>query len=154
MLFRSTYPRARITAVSNSHGQRKHIEGEARARGLTNLTVVTQDMNRFDTDQRFDRIVSVGNAAGTGARIALLDRKAPRADGKSYATQLTYVADRPGHDRRYAINCTKLQRELGWAPQESFATGIEKTVDWYLKNRAWAAEITSKRYARERLGTG
>ncbi|WP_201463904.1 SAM-dependent methyltransferase [Brevundimonas aurantiaca] len=54
-----TYPRARITAVSNSHGQRKHIEGEARARGLTNLTVVTQDMNRFDTDQRFDRIVSV-----------------------------------------------------------------------------------------------
>jgi dTDP-glucose 4,6-dehydratase len=83
---------------------------------------------------------------------ALLDRKAPRADGKSYATQLTYVADRPGHDRRYAINCAKLQRELGWAPKESFATGIEKTVDWYLRNRAWAAEITNTRYARERLG--
>jgi dTDP-glucose 4,6-dehydratase len=83
---------------------------------------------------------------------ALLDRKSPRADGKSYATQVTYVADRPGHDRRYAINCTKIQRELGWKPRESFATGIEKTVDWYLTHRSWAADITSKKYARERLG--
>jgi len=85
---------------------------------------------------------------------ALLDRKAPRADGRSYATQVTHVADRPGHDRRYAIDCTKLQRELGWAPRESFATGIEKTIDWYLAHRDWAAEITAKRYARERLGVG
>jgi dTDP-glucose 4,6-dehydratase len=83
---------------------------------------------------------------------SLLDRKAPRADGKAYSAQITYVADRPGHDRRYAIDCRKLQSELGWAPRESFATGIEKTVDWYLKNRAWAAEITATRYARERLG--
>ncbi len=83
----------------------------------------------------------------------LLDRHSPRADGKSYAGQITYVADRPGHDRRYAINCTKLQRELGWAPKESFATGIEKTVAWYLTHREWAAEITAKKYARERLGT-
>ena len=84
---------------------------------------------------------------------ALLDRKSPRPDGKSYATQIAYVADRPGHDRRYAIDCTKLQRELGWSPRESFATGIEKTVDWYLTHRAWAADITAKKYARERLGT-
>jgi len=84
---------------------------------------------------------------------ALLDKKSPRADGQSYEKQITYVADRPGHDRRYAIDCTKLQRELGWKPRESFTTGIEKTVDWYLKNRAWAADITSKKYARERLGT-
>lgn len=83
---------------------------------------------------------------------ALLDRKSPRADGKSYTGQITYVADRPGHDRRYAIDCTKLQRELGWAPKESFATGIEKTVDWYLTHREWASDITSKKYARERLG--
>ncbi len=85
---------------------------------------------------------------------ALLDRRSPRADGKPYATQITNVADRPGHDRRYAINCSKLQRELGWSPRESFATGIEKTVDWYLTHRAWAAEITAKKYARERLGVG
>ncbi|MFT3870348.1 MAG: dTDP-glucose 4,6-dehydratase [Nibricoccus sp.] len=84
---------------------------------------------------------------------ALLDKKSPRADGKTYAEQITYVADRPGHDRRYAINCDKLQKELGWKPKESFTTGIEKTVDWYLKNKTWAADITSKKYARERLGT-
>jgi dTDP-glucose 4,6-dehydratase len=83
----------------------------------------------------------------------LLDRKAPRADGQAYANQLKHVADRPGHDRRYAIDCTKLQKELGWKPLESFATGIEKTVDWYLQNRAWAADITAKKYSRERLGT-
>jgi len=84
---------------------------------------------------------------------ALLDRKSPRTGGKNYAEQITHVADRPGHDRRYAIDCTKLQGELGWAPRESFATGIAKTVDWYLAHRDWAAEITSKKYARERLGT-
>jgi dTDP-glucose 4,6-dehydratase len=83
---------------------------------------------------------------------ALLDRKSPRADGKSYTTQITYVADRPGHDRRYAIDATKIHRELGWKPLETFATGIEKTVDWYLSHRDWAADITATRYARERLG--
>jgi dTDP-glucose 4,6-dehydratase len=85
---------------------------------------------------------------------ALLDRKSPRADGRSYASQITYVADRPGHDRRYAINCTKLQNELGWSPRESFATGIEKTVEWYLARREWAAAISRTKYSRERLGTG
>lgn len=85
---------------------------------------------------------------------ALLDRKAPRTDGKPYKSQITYVADRPGHDRRYAIDCRKIQSELGWAPKESFSTGIEKTVDWYLTHRDWAADITSKKYARERLGVG
>ena len=84
---------------------------------------------------------------------ALLDTQSPRADGKSYADQITFVADRPGHDRRYAIDCTKLQRELGWKPKESFETGLAKTVAWYLKNRAWCDDITSEKYARERLGT-
>lgn len=84
---------------------------------------------------------------------ALLDEKSPRADGKAYAEQITYVADRPGHDRRYAINCDKLQRELGWKPAESFETGLAKTVEWYLTNRSWCNDITAKKYARERLGT-
>lgn len=83
---------------------------------------------------------------------ALLDQKMPRPDGRHYATQITFVADRPGHDRRYAINDTKLQSELGIVPATSFETGIEKTVDWYLANREWTADITEKRYARERLG--
>ncbi len=79
----------------------------------------------------------------------LLDAKSPRADGASYAAQITFVADRPGHDRRYAIDCTKLQTGLGWKPRESFDTGLAKTVDWYLANRGWCDAI---RYARERLG--
>jgi dTDP-glucose 4,6-dehydratase len=83
---------------------------------------------------------------------SLLDGKSPRADGRGYETQISYVADRPGHDRRYAIDCAKLQRELGWSPLESFDTGLEKTVDWYLANRAWCDAITKGRYARERLG--
>jgi dTDP-glucose 4,6-dehydratase len=83
---------------------------------------------------------------------SLLDRKSPRKDGKPYAAQIEYVADRPGHDRRYAIDCSKLQRELNWSPAESFATGLAKTVDWYLANLSWCADVTSKRYARERLG--
>lgn len=84
---------------------------------------------------------------------ALLDEKSPRKDGKSYTTQITFVADRPGHDRRYAINCDKLQRELGWKPQQTFETGLAKTVDWYLVHRDWCNDITQKKYARERLGT-
>ncbi len=61
---------------------------------------------------------------------------------------------RPGHDRRYAIDCAKIQKELGWIPRESFVTGLDKTFDWYLSHRDWAADITAKRYARERLGVG
>jgi dTDP-glucose 4,6-dehydratase len=83
---------------------------------------------------------------------SLLDARAPRSDGKPYAAQIEFVTDRPGHDRRYAIDCSKIQRELGWRPAESFETGLAKTVDWFIANRAWCAEITSKRYARERLG--
>jgi len=83
---------------------------------------------------------------------SILDRRSPRADGKSYAAQITYVADRPGHDRRYAIDSTKIRRELGWCPQEDFETGIEKTVDWYLTHRSWSTDITAKKYSRERLG--
>jgi dTDP-glucose 4,6-dehydratase len=82
----------------------------------------------------------------------LLDKKSPRLDGRTYAEQITYVADRPGHDRRYAIDCAKIQRELGWSPRETFETGIERTVDWYLAHREWAEEITAKKYARQRLG--
>ena len=84
---------------------------------------------------------------------ALLDAKSPRKDAASYSTQITFVADRPGHDRRYAVDCRKIQTELGWNPAESFETGLAKTVDWYLTHREWCADITGKRYARERLGT-
>ena len=77
---------------------------------------------------------------------AILDELNPRADGKSYAEQITYVTDRPGHDRRYAIDARKLERELGWKPAESFETGIRKTVEWYLANQDWVQHVMSGEY--------
>ncbi len=77
---------------------------------------------------------------------ALLDELHPRADGKPYAEQITYVTDRPGHDRRYAIDATKIHRELGWKPAETFESGIRKTVQWYLDNSGWVANVQSGDY--------
>ncbi len=77
---------------------------------------------------------------------AVLDELKPRADGKRYAEQITYVKDRPGHDRRYAIDARKIERDLGWKPQETFETGIRKTVQWYLSNQAWVEGVTSGAY--------
>ncbi len=82
---------------------------------------------------------------------AILDELSPRADGHPYAEQITYVADRPGHDRRYAIDATKLERELGWKPAETFETGIRKTVRWYLDHQTWVKNVTSGAY-REWIG--
>jgi len=82
---------------------------------------------------------------------AILDELSPRADGQSYRTQITFVTDRPGHDRRYAIDATKLERELGWKPAETFETGIRKTVQWYLDNQAWVNNVASGAY-RDWLG--
>jgi dTDP-glucose 4,6-dehydratase len=77
---------------------------------------------------------------------ALLDELRPRTDGKSYREQISYVTDRPGHDRRYAIDARKLERELGWKPAETFDTGIRKTVEWYLANGKWVANVQSGAY--------
>ncbi|RMX07346.1 dTDP-glucose 4,6-dehydratase [Allofranklinella schreckenbergeri] len=77
---------------------------------------------------------------------ALLDALRPRSDGASYAEQITFVPDRPGHDRRYAIDASKIQRELGWQPAETFDTGIRKTVQWYLDNPAWVQGVQSGAY--------
>jgi dTDP-glucose 4,6-dehydratase len=77
---------------------------------------------------------------------ALLDELRPRADGKAYKEQISYVTDRPGHDRRYAIDARKLERELGWKPAETFETGIRKTVQWYLDNPDWVSHVQSGAY--------
>ena len=76
----------------------------------------------------------------------LLDEFRPKGDGRSYQTQITYVQDRPGHDRRYAIDASKIERELGWKPAETFASGIRKTVQWYLENQDWVMHVQSGAY--------
>ena len=77
---------------------------------------------------------------------ALLDELKPRTDGKPYQDQITYVTDRPGHDRRYAIDARKIEQQLGWKPAETFETGIRKTVQWYLDNPDWVGNVLSGGY--------
>ena len=77
---------------------------------------------------------------------ALLDQLKPRSDGRKYHEQKVFVADRPGHDRRYAIDATKIEAELGWMPLETFETGLRKTVEWYLGNDAWIEHVISGEY--------
>ncbi len=88
------------------------------------------------------------------AICAALDARQPRSDGASYGDLITFVADRPGHDRRYAIDPSKAERELGWRAKETFESGLSRTVDWYLDNEWWWRPIRKAKYAGERLGAG
>ncbi|MDX2207521.1 MAG: dTDP-glucose 4,6-dehydratase [Gemmatimonadales bacterium] len=101
------------------------------------------------------RVGEVYNIGGSSERpnlevvrtiCAILDENRPRTDGRSYSDQMTFVRDRPGHDRRYAIDTRKIERELGWHPEESFESGIRKTVKWYLDNQSWVEGVTSGAY--------
>jgi dTDP-glucose 4,6-dehydratase len=83
---------------------------------------------------------------------ALLDELLPDAPRRPHASLKTYVTDRPGHDRRYAIDAGKLKRALGWQPQETFETGLRRTVQWYLDNPQWCRRVTDGSYRGERLG--
>jgi dTDP-glucose 4,6-dehydratase len=80
------------------------------------------------------------------ALCAVLDAERPRSDGNSYTNQIRFVTDRPGHDRRYAIDGSKIERELGWRPEETFQSGLAKTVRWYLQNQEWVSQVTSGEY--------
>ena len=98
-----------------------------------------------------------GNAERTNLAVVeticdLLDKRRPLADGRVRRSLITFVTDRPGHDRRYAIDATKIGSELGWRPKHSFEAGIAATVDWYLANESWWRPIREGRYAGERLG--
>jgi dTDP-glucose 4,6-dehydratase len=84
----------------------------------------------------------------------IMDERRPRSGGRAYEALIAFVSDRPGHDRRYAIDCAKIERDLGWKPQENFSSGLRETIDWFLANHEWCAEIQSKKYQRDRLGLG
>ncbi|MFC5743973.1 dTDP-glucose 4,6-dehydratase [Dyella tabacisoli] len=84
---------------------------------------------------------------------ALLDARRPLANGRKRESLITFVKDRPGHDRRYAIDSDKLQNELGWRPSQTFETGMEQTIDWYLANQAWSGRVLDGSYRMERLGS-
>lgn len=108
------------------------------------------------------RIGEVYNVGGDAERrnievvktiCALLDERRPREDGQPRESQITFVADRPGHDQRYAIDSSKIQTELGWRPQVDFETGLARTVDWYLENQDWVARVLDGSYRMERLGS-
>jgi len=88
------------------------------------------------------------------AVCGVLDEINPRSDGKKYEEQITFVKDRPGHDRRYAIDSSKIRKELGWQPTETFESGIRKTVLWYLDNPEWVQDIIDGTYQCQRLGLG
>ncbi|PWK85725.1 dTDP-glucose 4,6-dehydratase [Fulvimonas soli] len=92
------------------------------------------------------------NIAVVEAICALLDERRPLADGRPRESLITFVKDRPGHDRRYAIDSGKLQRELGWRPTQTFESGIARTVDWYLDNQPWVQRVLDGSYRMERLG--
>ena len=109
-------------------------------------------IRRVLTEGRVGEVYNVGgwnekpNIEIVNTICALLDELRPKVDGGSYRSQITYVTDRPGHDRRYAIDAGKIERELGWKPAETFDTGIRKTVQWYLDNQAWVASVQSGAY--------
>jgi dTDP-glucose 4,6-dehydratase len=116
---------------------------------------VTDHCTAIRTVLRKGRIGETYNIGGRNERnnldvvhtlCDLLDELSPRPDGQSYRIQITCVKDRPGHDRRYAIDATKLENELGWRAQENFESGIRKTVEWYLANGAWVDAVASGEY--------
>jgi dTDP-glucose 4,6-dehydratase len=114
-------------------------------------------IRRVLADGRLGEVYNVGgwnekaNLDVVGTLCTILDELSPRADGASYAAQITFVTDRAGHDRRYAIDAGKLEAELGWKPAETFESGIRKTVQWYLDNQPWVSNVTSGAY-RDWLG--
>jgi len=91
-----------------------------------------------------------GNAEMTNLALveALCRSLAERHPGRDFTRQIQFVTDRPGHDRRYAIDASKIRRELGWVPSETFESGLRKTVDWYLANGPWLADVQSSEYRR------
>src|SRR3546814_4981866 len=123
-----------------------HVEDHARALDLVvSAGAVGESYNIGGREERT-------NLQVVEAICDLLDQRVPPAGGGTRRDLIRFVADRPGHDRRYAIDASKIERDLGWRAEESFASGLATTVDWYLDNRWWWAPFRDGRYAGDRLG--
>ena len=123
-----------------------YVEDHARALYLVATTAKvgeTYNIGGHNEKQNIDVVKTI---------CTILDNIKPRTDGQSYTQQITFVKDRPGHDLRYAIDGSKINKELGWQPQETFESGIQKTVEWYLNNLEWCRHVQDGSYQRERLG--
>jgi dTDP-glucose 4,6-dehydratase len=119
------------------------------ARALELIMMNGRDGESYNVGGRAERT----NLSVVETICDVLDRKVPLPEGKARRELITFVTDRPGHDRRYAIDPAKIEKELGWQAEESFETGIEKTIDWYLANEWWWGPIRAGKYAGDRLGT-
>ncbi len=123
-----------------------YVEDHARALYLVATTAKvgeTYNIGGHNEKQNIDVVKTI---------CTILDNINPRIDGQSYTQQITFVRDRPGHDLRYAIDASKINNELGWQPQETFESGIQKTVEWYLNNLEWCRHVQDGSYQRERFG--
>ena len=123
-----------------------YVEDHARALWLINQNGTPGETYNIGGNNEYTNLEVVQNCC------AILDELRPKAE--SYSKQITFVSDRPGHDLRYAIDSTKLQKELNWVPETDFQTGLRRTVKWYLENEWWWRPIREKNYAGERLGKG
>ena len=125
-----------------------HVDDHARALRLvleTGITGQTYNIGGHNEKTNLEVVKTI---------CALLDELVPDSPYKPHESLITYVTDRPGHDLRYAIDATKIDRELGWLPEETFESGIAKTIKWYLGNSEWCQHVQDGSYQRERLGTG
>ena len=123
-----------------------YVEDHARALYLVATTAKvgeTYNIGGHNEKQNIDVVKTI---------CTILDNIKPRTDGQSYTQQITFVKDRPGHDLRYAIDASKINKELGWQPQETFESGIQKTVEWYLNNLEWCRHVQDGSYQRQRMG--
>lgn len=137
-----------LPVYGNGINVRDWLFVEDHARALELVATRGEPGRSYNVGGRCERT----NLSVVEAICDILDRKRPRHGGQSYRDLITFVKDRPGHDRRYAIDSTRIENELGWQAQETFESGIEKTIDWYLDSQWWWGPIRDGRYAGERLG--
>ena len=156
------FPEKLIPLIINKavNGEPLPIYGDGK--NVRDWLFVTDHCRAIETVLKKGRVGEVYNVGGDAEQqnidvvntlCALIDQRRPREHGQPRASQITYVKDRPGHDRRYAIDASKLKSELGWAPSVDFETGMARTVDWYLDNSEWVARVLDGSYQMQRIGT-